>query len=97
MLNQNDAAVRIIELVNDLVKNDPTLAKQLFNQEWKCNDWTAEHQDVTVDTQRGVVRFLGLLNGIVGRKPDSTPFLRAIYNKKGIVKLELNNGEPKSS
>lgn len=90
MLDQSSVAVRIVELFNDLIKADPKFAQSLFNQEWDCNTWTSEHDDILVDKDRNKIRVIGLLNGIVGKSFKGAPFIKAIYNKKGIVKLELN-------
>ncbi len=91
MLNQLSVAERAISLFNDVVKNDPTLAKELFKQEWRCNTWVDDQSDI-MTPGTGVVRFLGILNGLVGTKPDGQPFIRGIYDDKGkdIIKLELN-------
>lgn len=96
MLDQNGVATRIVELFNDVLKQDPEFARSLFNQEWRCNTWTSDHEDILVDKEKNLVRIIGLLNGIVGKKPDGSSFIRALYNKKGIVKLELN-GPTKST
>ena len=96
MHNQIEIAKRIIELGNDIIKNDKDLAYSLFSQEWACNTWTVEHPEIKVDQERNLIRLIGFLNGLAGVKPDGQPFIRAIYNSKGIVKLEFNNGDQKS-
>ncbi len=96
MHNQIEIAKRIIELGNDLIKNDKDLSKDLFSQEWTCNTWTIEHPEIKVDQERNKIRLIGLLNGLAGVKPDGQPFIRAIYSNKGIVKLEFNDGKQES-
>lgn len=91
MLNQSAVAERILDLFNDIIKNDPALAKDLFKQEWNCNTWTVDHDDIKVDTNRNIVRMIGLLNGLIGTKPDGSSYIQGIYNKDKIVKLEYAN------
>lgn len=96
MHNQIEFARRIIELGNEVIKNDPTLAKKLFSQEWACNTWTAEQGEIKIDPSRNVVRLLGLLNGIAGTLPDGTSLIRAQYTPGGdIIKLEFNSKDGK--
>lgn len=96
MLDQNGVATRIVELFNDVIKHDPEFSKALFSQEWRCNTWTSDHDDILVDKERNTARLIGLLNGIVGKRPDGSSYIKALYNKKGVVKLELN-GTTKST
>ena len=96
MHNQIEIAKRIIELGNDLIKNDKDLSKDLFFLLWTCNTWTIEHPEIKVDQERNKIRLIGLLNGLAGVKPDGQPFIRAIYSNKGIVKLEFNDGKQES-
>lgn len=91
MLNQNAVAERVITLFNDIIKNDPTLGKQLFKQEWQCNTWTVDHDDIKVDANRNIVRMIGLLNGLIGNKPDGSSYIQAIYKNDVIVRLEYAN------
>jgi len=91
MLNQNAVAERVITLFNDLIKSDPTLAKQLFKQEWQCNTWTVESSDFKADPNKNIIRLIGLLNGLIGTKPDGSSYIQAIYKNDVIVRLEYAN------
>jgi len=89
--NQIEFANTIINFSNELLKNDPDLAKVLFSQEWPVNTWTSESSKVIINGDKQVTRLLGVLNGIVGSKPDNTPYMRAVYSDKGkLLRFELN-------
>lgn len=90
MHNQIEFAKRVVEVVNDIIKNDPTLAQAAFTQEWPCNTWTIDHTEIKIDPKHSMVRMTGILNGIVGTLPDGTSLVRAVFKDKKLLRLELN-------
>ena len=82
---QENNAKNIIAILNEIHQMDSSVMPKLINYRVPCNSELAEHPSVQVG--KGdvgcEVGFLGILNGLVGIKPDGYGFIGAKYTDEG--------------
>lgn len=74
----------IIRFLNELYQLDPEAIEKLVETRVPCNDKLADHPTVQVSldpvTKQSTVGLLGIMNGLVGTRPDGYGYIAGVYD-----------------
>ena len=90
-MKNEDLASELVERLNKMIE-DPDIRKDvsaLLRQEVITNEATLVHPAIQVGSL-GSLRFLGLLNGIVGVKEDGEGYICAVWEGKIVQRFRRN-------
>lgn len=82
-------ARHFVNMLNDALSKDHFAISTMLEQRVKCNDALLNHPTIQCRTDN-TVSVLGLLNGLIGVKPDGYGYLYAVYG----VKCPLHGKKP---
>jgi hypothetical protein len=80
----------IVSLLNEINEMDPSVLPALIEHRVPCNQKLADHPTVQVgkDADGYEVGILGILNGLLGTKEDSTGYLAARFKDEDLDRIE---------
>jgi hypothetical protein len=89
-MNSQELGNAIISLLNEINGMDPTVLPALINYRVPCNQALADHPTVQVGkkTDGYEVGLLGIINGLLGVKEDSTGYIGAKFKDGGLDQIE---------